>query len=201
DAAPEALQVLPQSAHPREVVLELRELDLELALGADRVLGEDVEDQLRAVDDARLEDVLGAALLDGRQLVVDDQGLGRRVLEGVLELRQLALADVRARVGPLAMLHELADRLHARPAGRLAQLGDLRAGVDAFRGRCEHEPTLGLRTRRWIRLAGRHAGIMPLRSEDSMRRTASSSSSSGTVSEGREKPSPPGPQAGPGRDS
>ena len=51
-AAAEALEVLPLPAHPRQVVLELRELDLELALGADGVLGEDVEDQLRAVDDA-----------------------------------------------------------------------------------------------------------------------------------------------------
>ena len=54
DSATETLEVLPQAAHAREVVLELRELDLELAFGAARVLGEDVEDQLRAVDDARL---------------------------------------------------------------------------------------------------------------------------------------------------
>src|SRR5436309_1551776 len=37
DTAAEALQVLPPPAHSRQVVLELRELDLELALGADRV--------------------------------------------------------------------------------------------------------------------------------------------------------------------
>ena len=53
DAAAEPLEVLPHAAHARQVVLELRELDLELALGADGVLREDVEDQLRAVDDAR----------------------------------------------------------------------------------------------------------------------------------------------------
>ena len=40
-------------AHARQVVLELRELDLELPLGAHGVLGEDVEDQLRPVDHAR----------------------------------------------------------------------------------------------------------------------------------------------------
>src|SRR5207248_408913 len=34
DAAAEPLEVLPQAAHPRQVVLELRELHLELALGA-----------------------------------------------------------------------------------------------------------------------------------------------------------------------
>src|SRR5262249_21075145 len=41
-AAAEPLEVLPHAAHPREVVIELRELDLELSLGTDGVLGEDV---------------------------------------------------------------------------------------------------------------------------------------------------------------
>ena len=67
------------AAHARQVVLELRELDLELALGADGVLGEDVEDQLRAVDDPRLERVLEVALLRRLELVVDDQRLGAKL--------------------------------------------------------------------------------------------------------------------------
>src|SRR4030095_6085034 len=50
--AAEALEVLPHAAHAREVVLELRQLDLELALRGPRVLGEDVEDQLGPVDDS-----------------------------------------------------------------------------------------------------------------------------------------------------
>jgi hypothetical protein len=52
DPAAEPLEVLPHAAHAREVVLELCELDLELPLGGDGVLREDVEDQLRPVDDA-----------------------------------------------------------------------------------------------------------------------------------------------------
>src|SRR5581483_6610258 len=40
DTAAESLEVLPHAPHAREVVLELRELDLELALGAHGVLGE-----------------------------------------------------------------------------------------------------------------------------------------------------------------
>src|SRR5262249_27650051 len=38
DTAAETLEVLPQAAHAREVVLELRELHLQLPLGADGVL-------------------------------------------------------------------------------------------------------------------------------------------------------------------
>ena len=120
--AAEALEVLPEAAHAREVVLELRQLDLELALGADGVLGEDVEDQLRAVDYPRLQRILELALLHRRELVVDDQRLGARALERLLQLLELALADVGARIGPLAVLDELGHRLDARGARELAQL-------------------------------------------------------------------------------
>ena len=53
--------------------IELRELDLELPLGADRVLGEDVEDQLGPVDDPGRERILERTLLGRVELVVDDE--------------------------------------------------------------------------------------------------------------------------------
>src|SRR5262249_59066752 len=96
DAAAEALEVLPHPAHARQVVLELRELDLELPLGAHGVLGEDVEDQLRPVDHARLQVVLEEALLRRVELVVDEEALGLAVGERGLQLFELALADVGA---------------------------------------------------------------------------------------------------------
>ena len=40
------------------------------------MLGEDVEDQLRPVDDSRLQRVLQQPLLRGADLPVDDQRLG-----------------------------------------------------------------------------------------------------------------------------
>jgi hypothetical protein len=73
--------VLPHPPHPREVVFELGELDLELAFGADGVLGEDVEDQLGPVDDARREPVLEPPLLRRAQLVVDEEGFRTRLGE------------------------------------------------------------------------------------------------------------------------
>src|SRR5262249_37738061 len=174
---------------------ELRKLDLELALGADGVLGEDVENQLRAVDHTRLERVLKRFLLHRGELVVDDQRLGARGLERVLQLLELALADVGARVRPVAVLDQLGHGLDACGPRELRQLGELVVG--ALRRNREHEPALGLGTRRWIRLSC-HAVIMPLRSEDSIRRAASSSRSSGTVMDSRTKPSPLGPHGGPG---
>src|SRR5262249_29956737 len=125
DAAAEPLEVLPHPAHARQVVLELCELDLELSLGADRVLRADVEDQLRAIDDARLQRVLEVALLRRLELVVDDERLCTEPAEGLLELLGLALADVRPHRRPRAVLDDRADRLDAGGARELLHLGEL----------------------------------------------------------------------------
>ena len=141
-AAAEALEVLPHAAHAREVVLELRELDLELALGADGVLGEDVEDQLRPVDDARRERVLERPLLGRRELVVDEQHVGPRVPVRRLQLLELPLADVEARGPGRPVLDERRHRLDACGACELPQLGELLLGVRRRVEHGEHEPAL-----------------------------------------------------------
>ena len=57
---------------PRQQVLQLRELDLQLAFARPRAPREDVEDELRAVDDLAVERLLEVAQLRRRQLVVED---------------------------------------------------------------------------------------------------------------------------------
>ena len=57
---------------PRQQVLQLRELDLQLAFARPRAPREDVEDQLRAIDDLAVERLLEVAQLRRRQLVVED---------------------------------------------------------------------------------------------------------------------------------
>ena len=54
------------------------------------------------------------------ELVVDDQRLGARALERLLQLLELALAHVGAWVVPLAVLDELGHRLDSRRARELA---------------------------------------------------------------------------------
>jgi hypothetical protein len=76
DPAAEALEVGPQPAHAGEVVLELCQLDLQLALGAARMQGEDVEDHARAIDDPHLERVLEAPLLIWSEVILAHQYLG-----------------------------------------------------------------------------------------------------------------------------
>ena len=117
------------------------------------MLGEDVEDQLRPVDHARLEGVLELALLHGRELVVDQQRVGAGAREGFFQLHELALADVGAGLGPCRSLDQLSDGLDPGRARKLLQLTELAVGVNPLRQHGDDEPALGLGTRRWIRLA------------------------------------------------
>ncbi len=125
DPAAEPLEVAPQPAHAREVVLELGELDLELALGAARVRGEDVEDHGRAIDDRQAERLLEVALLARGQLVVAGDQVRVAGLRGGLRLGDLAGPEVGVRVRLLAALDHLADDRHAGGAQQLAQLGEV----------------------------------------------------------------------------
>src|SRR5215831_11463063 len=136
DAAAEALEVLPQAPHPREVVLELGELDLQLALRGHGVLGEDVEDELRPVDDPRAERILEEPLLHRVELVVDEEALGLGAGVPLLQLLKLALADVRPPGRPRAMLHHAPDRLDARRPRELLDLGELVVRVRSLGQNC-----------------------------------------------------------------
>ena len=157
EAAPEALEVLPHAPHARQVVLELGELDLKLALGAHRMLGEDVEDQLCPVDDTRLERVLQQPLLRGADLPVDDQRLGTGLAKGVFQLLELPLSDVGAAIGLGPVLYEPADRFDPGGQRKLLDLGELVVGIRALRHHRGDEAPLRLCARCGIRLSRGHA--------------------------------------------
>src|SRR5690606_29886893 len=125
-AAGLAAHGLTPAAQTRQEVLQLRELDLGLALGALGVLREDVEDQRRAVDDLDVDGLLQGDQLAGRELAVADHRVGAERLDDVLELADLAGADEGARVGPNAALDEAVDDLGP---GGLGQRGELGHGV------------------------------------------------------------------------
>jgi hypothetical protein len=130
--------VRPQAAHAGHVVLELGELDLQLALGRVRVAGEDVEDHRGAVEHRQVELGLEVALLARGQLVVGHHQIGVRGLQQRLELGDLARPEVEVGVRLVADLHYVADRGHAGRAQELAQLGQ----VVRLRRRRDDEGTL-----------------------------------------------------------
>src|SRR2546423_822565 len=103
------------------------------------VVGEDVEDDRRAVDDRdRVERLLEVALLARAELVVAGDDVGVGALDRHLELVELARAEVAVRVRVLAMLDHLADGGDARGTQELLELGEV---VAVGEGR-DHQGTL-----------------------------------------------------------
>ena len=204
----------PQAAHAREVVFQLRQLDLQLALGAACVRGEDVEDHGRAVDDGQADGLLEVALLARGQLVVAGDQVGVGGLRRGLRLGDLAGPEIGVRVRLLALLDHLPDDADAggaqqlgrarrgRPRPSAAPPRRTRAGARAApaplaRGRSATAASVlcdrcgfsasTIQSRRRMRRACDHLASAPRRC------TASSSRSSGVVSEMRNQPSPAGP--------
>ncbi len=112
----------PQPAHPGQVVFELSELDLELALRGVSVAGEDVEDDRRAVDHGHAERRLEVALLTRAQFVVGGYEVGVCRDDLGLQVLQLARPQVGVGMGTVAVLDRLPHCGHARGAQELTQL-------------------------------------------------------------------------------
>src|SRR5262249_47824754 len=69
DAATQPRQRVAGADQPRQQVLQLGELDLQLSFSRPRAPREDVEDQLRAIDDLAADGLLDLPQLRRRQLV------------------------------------------------------------------------------------------------------------------------------------
>jgi hypothetical protein len=119
-------QRLTPAAEPRQHVLHLRERDLRLALAGLGVLGEDVQDQGRTVDDLDLDHVLELDQLARAQLTVADDGVRAGLDHDVPQLGGLAGADVGGRVRLVAALDDAVE--HERARG-LREGRQLREGV------------------------------------------------------------------------
>jgi hypothetical protein len=122
DAAAELLEVRPHARQPRQHVLQLRELHLELGLVRPRARGEDVEDQLGPVHHPDADRLLHVLPLRGAQLVVEQDERRVEVARLVAQLVELALAEVGGRVRAVELLGE---RAHDVGAGGVRQAGEL----------------------------------------------------------------------------
>ena len=146
DAAAEALEVLPHAAHARQVVLELRELDLELSLGASTACWAKMSriSCVRSITRAssafsRKRCCAGSSSSSTSRLSALDSSK-RSLSSSSLPLPTYVRCAGRARCCTTR-----ADRLDARGARELLDLGELVVGVRTLSQHREDEPALGLR--------------------------------------------------------
>ena len=104
----------PHARQPRQQILILRQLDLELALARAGALGKDVEDQSRAVEHLDAELLAQNAHLRGAQLVVEHREIAVVCLDQLFHFAHLAVADKAAGVGRGALLDQHGGRLAPR---------------------------------------------------------------------------------------
>jgi hypothetical protein len=113
----------PLARQSRGEVTKLRDLDLQLALQGARALRENVEDQLAAIDDPKIEILLEVAGLRGAERIVKNREGCSRPMRDFFDFRGLALADKSARVGGLELLRDGLGNLGAGGFGEGLQLG------------------------------------------------------------------------------
>ena len=105
-AAGHARQMRPLPRQPRCEVTELRDLDLQLALQRARALRENIEDELAAIDDAKVEFLFEVAGLRGAERIIENRERSASAVRDLFHLGGLALADKRARVRRLELLRD-----------------------------------------------------------------------------------------------
>ena len=130
DAAAEPRQRGAGADQPRQQVFQLGQLDLQLALAGAGPAGEDVEDQLGAIDHLAGDQILQLAQLGRRQLVVDDHDVDRGLGAGQRQRLRLAAADEGGRVGGGALLQRAYDRGGAGGVRQPFELVEGLFGVD-----------------------------------------------------------------------
>src|ERR1039457_7193623 len=122
DAALLPRQVAPETRQARQQMLELSQLDLELALAGAGALGENVENERGAVEDLAIEGPLQIATLGRGKLVIKDDGIDIRLVANPGEFLRLAFADVGGRARRGQLLDAVADDFAARGGGQLRKL-------------------------------------------------------------------------------
>ena len=141
----------PGADQPRQQVLQLRQLDLQLAFARPRAPGEDVENQLRAIDDLAADRLLDLPQLRRRQLVVEDDDVDvasrRTTRPASRPCRRRETSTGRASAAPAARAaRPRAPAASARPASSSSE-----RSASSRRARPATRPTSAARSGAWLR--------------------------------------------------
>ena len=138
DAAAQPRQGFARADEPRQEILQLRELDLQLPFPGARAAREDVEDELRAVHDFAAERFLEIAQLRRAQLVVEDDDVDAQFVARRGQRLHFTAAKKRRRIGPRALLQHAQDDAGSGGRSQTGELVERVFGVD-LAGRAARE--------------------------------------------------------------
>ena len=133
DSAAKLRHGLAPAGEARQQVLKLRQFHLELTLAGAGVAGKDVEDDLGAVENAKLERGLQVAQLRGREIVVEKDQVSLRGGGNACDFLHFTRANERGRIGTVTALQKLGGNLGTGAGHQLAELGQRLFSVQ-FRG-------------------------------------------------------------------
>ena len=133
DAAAQAGQRGTLAGQPGQQILELRQFHLEAPFSGARPAGEDVEDELGAIDDpcgsaTGRDSGLDIALLGGSEVVIDDDDIGFEGFGKLADFFDFAFAEKRGGIGMGADLKGFTDDDRAGAEGEFFQFGKGLAG-------------------------------------------------------------------------
>ena len=116
------LKVRPHVPQPRIRVLQLSQLDLQPAGAGAGVRGENIQNQLAAVQHLPRGDLLQVAYLGRRKIVIENDRVGAVLLGAGGNFARLARTDIHARMNPPAANEHLIDDVGPGRPRQAAQL-------------------------------------------------------------------------------
>src|SRR5439155_24265474 len=114
NAALLTLQVRPPAHQASRHMIQLRKLDLKLALGALCPLRENVQDQAGSIDDSTRERLFEIALLHTGERVIEDDELGAGLGFAFGDLGDFSASREERRIGPIAAAAHFRNDARAR---------------------------------------------------------------------------------------
>ncbi len=119
---------------PRQQIIQLRQLHLQLSFARAGAARENIQDQLRPVQNLAVERALQIAKLGGRQLGIEQNHVGFVEVDQAAQFIQFAGADERGGIRRLPGLHDGLFHARAGGVGQRFQLferffGRARAGI------------------------------------------------------------------------
>ena len=124
DPAAVAVEVRPHARQSRVGIFQLGEFHLQPRLGGAGVLGENVQNQLTAVEDLAEDHLFQRADLPRGQVVVEQHDVDFVLLNALGDLFRLARPDVHAHVGHLTLGDHFVDHHRARGLRQRTKLAE-----------------------------------------------------------------------------